>query len=150
MVVREASSAEDLDAAYSVRRAVFIDEQHVREDEEFDALDAESTHFVVAVAGEIVGTARLRRVVGDDGVARGKVERVAVLARARKSGAGRALMEAVHARATRDGLRELFLAAQLEAIPFYERVGYAAHGEEFVQERIRHRWMKRVVSTPPF
>jgi predicted GNAT family N-acyltransferase len=138
----------DLDAAFAVRRAVFVDEQHVREDEEFDAHDAAATHFVVVVHGVVVGTARLRRVPASEGDARGvrgKIERVAVLAAHRKSGAGRALLLVAHEVARQWGMSEVFLAAQVDAIPFYERVGYEVYGDEFVQERIRHRWMRRRV-----
>ncbi len=86
----------------------------------------------------IVGTARLRIVNGD-----GKAERVAVKAVGRRGGVGRALMRAMEAEASRLGAQRMRLNAQVSAIPFYEALGYTAHGPEFGDAGIPHRAMRR-------
>jgi len=138
----------------AIRRAVFIDEQEVPESLEWDGLDAEAHHFLARAVpareaptrgpadpiGRAIGTARMRIVDGH-----AKAERVAVLASARRLGVGRELMLAleVHARAQR--LPSVVLHAQVRAIPFYERLGYRAHGPVFLDAGIDHRAMTKAL-----
>jgi predicted GNAT family N-acyltransferase len=72
---------------------------------------------------------------------RAHIGRIAVLAERRREGHGRAVMEALHALALQRGLRDLTLGAQLHAIGFYERLGYVAYGDVFLDAGIEHRWM---------
>ena len=136
VAVRRAETAADLDAAYAVRMQVFVDEQQVPPWEEVDEFDESALHFVAESGGVIVGTARL--VERPDGT--GKIGRVAVVKEARGIGAGKALMEAVIV----EGFRRchtLTLDAQLYVIPFYERLGFVAEGEVFLDAGIEHRRM---------
>jgi ElaA protein len=87
-----------------------------------------------------VGCARLRT-RGDAA----KIERVAVLAKRRRLGLGRALMEAAERAAAQRGHRRLVLHAQVAVIPFYERLGWEAYGPEFLEAGIPHRAMKKRV-----
>ena len=135
--------AADLAACRALRRAVFIDEQGGPEALEWDGLDASARHFLVrerAPASEEValGTARMRIVDGH-----AKAERVAVRQDARTRGVGRFLMLAVEAHARRRGLPAIVLHAQVTAIPFYERLGYRAHGGIFLDAGIDHREMTK-------
>jgi predicted GNAT family N-acyltransferase len=125
--------------SHAVRRRVFVEEQAVRDDEEIDGLDPECLHFLALLDGRPVGAARLRH--AGDGVA--KAERVAVLAELRGRGVGAALMHALEAAACERGFVCVLLGAQLTAVGFYERLGYAVEGEEFLDARIHHRWMRR-------
>jgi predicted GNAT family N-acyltransferase len=54
-------------------------------------------------------------------------------------------MEALHDLARQQGFRAITLAAQLHAIGFYERLGYAARGDVFLDAGIEHRWMNRAL-----
>jgi predicted GNAT family N-acyltransferase len=135
MNVRIASEM-DREACFGVRRIVFIQEQQVPEEEEWDEHDATAVHFLATQGDRAVGTARLRVA---DGVA--KAERVAVLKDARGLGVGLAVMEALHAEARAQGLKRVVLGAQCQAIPFYERLGYVAWGGKFDDAGIPHRWM---------
>ncbi|MCC7538270.1 MAG: GNAT family N-acetyltransferase [Deltaproteobacteria bacterium] len=141
--VRCTSDPRDLAHAIDVRRVVFVAEQGVREDEELDGLDPQCEHFVAEIEGRVVGTARMRPKPEDPSVA--KAERVAVLRELRGAGVGRAIMAALEAEAALRGFETVLLAAQVSAIPFYERLGYEAFGEPFDDARIEHRWMKRAI-----
>jgi predicted GNAT family N-acyltransferase len=136
--IRLVTTAEEMEAARRVRRCVFIEEQAVPEDLEWDEYDATARHFCLWVGGEIVGTARL--VIKEGGA--GKIGRVAVLREHRGAGRGAALMRRVMADARALGCRELVLDAQVYVIPFYERLGFAAKGDEFLDAGIPHRRMR--------
>ena len=130
--------------ARAIRRRVFVEEQGVASEEEWDAHDAASaaTLHLVAFDGEdAVGCARLRT-VGDAA----KIERVAVSKERRGLGLGRALMEAAERAAARQGRARLVLHAQLAVLPFYERLGWSAHGPEFSEAGIPHRAMAKSVA----
>jgi len=139
--VRLVTTAAEMEAARRVRRLVFIEEQAVPEDLEWDELDAAARHYGLCVAGEVVGTARL--VLKAGGV--GKIGRVAVLREFRGAGGGAALMRHVMVEARALGCGELVLDAQVPVIPFYERLGFAAEGEEFMDAGIPHRRMRRLI-----
>jgi predicted GNAT family N-acyltransferase len=146
--------------AFAVRRVVFVDEQDVDERLEWDDWDDadETTHFVAYAgvddatdgdaseggeAGERpVGAARLRPKDPDVGAV-GKVERVAVLAEARESGAGRALMNALEALGRDRGFEQFLLHSQTHAAGFYERLGYDRFGDEFDEAGIPHVKMRK-------
>lgn len=138
MNIIEVSTSGEMDAVRDLRRAVFVVEQKVPEDLEWDGLDGQARHLLAVVADQPAGTLRWR-VVGDAG----KVERVCVAADQRGSGLGRKLMERVLAdiRAT-PGLRRVKLGAQVSAIPFYESLGFKAYGPVFDDAGIPHRDME--------
>lgn len=125
-------------AASIIRTVVFMDEQRVPAELEWDEWDDASLHALAWVGAEAVGTARLRP--------DGKIGRMAVLPPWRGQGIGRALLRAVIAEARRQGLRELQLDAQIHAQGFYQREGFSAEGEEFLDAGIRHRHMRRTLS----
>ena len=146
MHVRRATSAEDIAACLQIRRVVFIQEQGVPEKEELDDLDPVCRHFIAtpgkgSPAREAIGTARILFL--DDGSA--KAQRVAVLREHRKGGVGAALMFALEGEAARAGRSTLILSSQISAVPFYERIGYEAYGEIFVDAGIDHRMMKKPI-----
>jgi cystathionine beta-lyase len=132
------ASGPDLELCRRVRHEVFVLGQGVPEALEVDGLDPECAHFVARLDARVVGTARLREA---DGAA--KAERVAVLAAARGAGAGRALMRALEAEASRRGYACVVLSAQEAVIPFYERLGYQVESERFIEAGIPHRKMRK-------
>ncbi|MDN3556346.1 GNAT family N-acetyltransferase [Halomonas maura] len=123
------------EAAGEIRRRVFIEEQAVPRDEEWDGRDPGCVHFLALVDGRALGTARL--------LPDGHIGRVAVLAEARGLGIGVALMEAAVEAACRRGFTAVELAAQTHALVFYERLGFRAEGEVFLDAGIPHRNMVR-------
>lgn len=140
-MVRRVEGDEDLARCRAIRREVFIDEQGVSEEEEWDGLDGECTHFLAMAGTRPVGTARLR--VTPEGEAR--AQRVAVLKTRRGRNIGRHLMEAMEQVAGEAGHAELVLEGQVQAIPFYEKIGYRAEGEEFLDAGIPHRLMRKAL-----
>ncbi|MDQ1627572.1 MAG: hypothetical protein QOI54_1316 [Actinomycetota bacterium] len=145
--VRLARSAQDVALAYAIRAEVFVVEQGVPTDLELDDLDGDADHFLAYAHGRPVGAARL--VVERPGFPGapdapgpvGHLGRLAVRRGMRGSGLGVALVRAVEARARQRGLAVMALSAQTYAIGFYERLGYTAHGPEFDDAGLPHRWM---------
>ncbi|QPV63066.1 GNAT family N-acetyltransferase [Halosimplex litoreum] len=137
--VRVADGEDDREAALTVRRAVFIEEQGVSEDVEMDGKEDEAVHFVAVDGGDPIGTARLREV--ESGV--GKVERVAVVADRRDEGVGRDLMERLEAEAADRGLDRLVMHAQTRVEEFYARLGYERTSDVFEEAGIDHVEMER-------
>jgi predicted GNAT family N-acyltransferase len=129
-----AFGTDDFEACLAIRIAVFVGEQNVPAEEERDALDETAKHFLVLHQGEPAGTART--IVKAPGLV--KIGRVAVSAPFRKSGVGAAVMraaESAHPGST------FVLDAQVQALPFYEKLGYVAEGEMFMEAGIPHRHM---------
>jgi predicted GNAT family N-acyltransferase len=145
-------TAEEREPAFALRLLVFVEEQGVPVEEELDAYDVAATHFMVQDArsekpepADIIATARLV----DKGDGLGKIGRVAVHASHRGRGIGAQLMRYIHTYAYEHGFRKLWLEAQCYAIPFYEKLGYVAEGEVFLDANIEHRHMRRSLSSHP-
>lgn len=143
--VRVVTTDAEREDAFAVRRAVFVDEQGVDEElewDEHDEPDADATHFVAYDDGDAVGAARLRAAA--PGV--GKVERVVVAEDRRGEDWGRRVMETVERTARERGFEEVKLHAQTRVEGFYESLGYESVGEEFVEADIPHVEMRKPLS----
>jgi len=138
-VKHEITETADLTHCHALRRTVFIEEQNVSEAEEMDGLDAEAIHLIATCDGKPAGTARLL-IRGETG----KIGRVAVLREHRGTGLGAAIMrQAEAALRSRPGVTRLYLSAQTQALPFYEKLGYTAYGPEYDDAGIPHRDMEK-------
>lgn len=120
--------------AMAVRRAVFVEEQGVPAELEVDEHDETATHVAAYDGGDPIGAARLR----DLDETTGKVERVAVRAPYRGQGVGTDLMAELEATARQQGFQRLTMHSQLQAAPFYDRLGYERVGEPFEEAGIPH------------
>ena len=136
VTVRLVQTDLEREECYALRMRVFVDEQKVPPWEEMDDFDETADHFAAFRDGVIVGTARLV----DKGNGVGKIGRVAVEKEARGLGIGKALMLAVMEHGYRQ-LHTFTLDAQVEAMPFYERLGFVAEGPVFLDCGIEHRCM---------
>lgn len=147
-----------LDEAKKVRQAVFVEEQQVAPNEEWDEWDSpeavfkpdcnDISHWVIrdqeAPDQPVVATARLRKV--SNGMTYGKVERVAVLPAYRQYGLGRLLMQHLEAGAQTLGFTVLKLHAQCQCQGFYDKLGYApVDGKTFMEAEIEHIAMQKVL-----
>jgi predicted GNAT family N-acyltransferase len=124
-------------AAFALRREVFVWEQKVPEEEENDQYDLTATHFVAIVGGEVVGTLRLI-----DMPEHVKIGRVAVRHALRGRGLAKALIAAAMAHAREQGRDRFYLTAQSDKLGFYEALGFAAFGPEFFDGGMPHRAMR--------
>jgi predicted GNAT family N-acyltransferase len=138
--IGRAESPQARDDCFRIRREVFIEEQGVPEAEEYDAADATALHVLARRGGAAVATAR---VVLKEGGRLAKIGRVAVRRAARGTGAGAAVMRWIEAEPALAGVEAFVLEAQTHALPFYERLGYRAEGEEFLDVGIPHRRMRK-------
>ena len=121
-----------------VRIAVFVVEQGVPEDIERDEFDAVSRHAIARdAASTVVATGRL--------LPDGHIGRMAVAAPLRGKGVGGAVLEALVAEAARAGLAAVALNAQVHALAFYRRHGFAEYGDVFMEAGIPHRAMRRTL-----
>ncbi|MFD0274499.1 GNAT family N-acetyltransferase [Kitasatospora sp. NPDC127111] len=149
--MRVAEGEADLALVHGVRREVFVVEQGIAEEEEWDDLDGTSEHLLaVGADGRPLGTARLihgEQALKLTGGIEGRVllGRLAVVRTARGTGLGAELVRAVEAAGVARGAREVELHAQVRAMGFYERLGYVAEGPEYLDAGIPHRTMTRVL-----
>jgi len=139
LLARVADFAADFASIRLVRETVFIGEQRVPRELEFDDRDPLCIHVLALDGDTPVGTGRLDLTYG------GKVGRVAVVATHRRLGVGTAVMAALHAIARERKQSSLWCHAQLSAVPFYERLGYVSSGPVFVEAGIDHLRMDYVL-----
>jgi predicted GNAT family N-acyltransferase len=125
----------DGEAIRAVRLAVFVEEQKVPLDLEMDGRDPECAHVLALDAQGAVGTGRL--------LPDGHIGRMAVLADWRGRGLGSKLLDELVQIARERGMRRVELHAQVHAIPFYQRAGFAVVSGEFMDAGIPHRTMAR-------
>ncbi|SED88625.1 Predicted N-acyltransferase, GNAT family [Streptomyces sp. 2131.1] len=148
---RTVTDEQDRAACFQVRKEVFVGEQNVPEEIEYDAFDADAVHVIaVAADGTALGTGRLLHgpaAAAHNGVDTtvGSLGRLAVGKEARGLGVGAALVRAVEDAARNRGLAAVDLHAQTHALGFYERLGYEPYGPEFMDAGIPHRAMRRAI-----
>ena len=128
--------------ASALRTAVFVEEQRIPAEMEWDAADAECVHAVAYNRlGLPLATGRLLQHV--PGVA--KIGRMAVSQAVRSSGVGREVLDALMKAARARGDHEVLLHAQTSAAPFYARAGFTPRGAEFEEAGIPHVEMTRAL-----
>jgi predicted GNAT family N-acyltransferase len=130
-----------IDALRAVRETVFVQEQQVPLELEWDAQDPQCAHVLARDAeGRPIGTGRLtpERSIG----------RMAVLRDWRGRGVGDALLQALIAEARRRQWPQVSLHAQVSAVGFYARHGFVPDGEPYMEAGIEHRNMHRQLGGP--
>lgn len=121
--------------AMEIRLAVFNKEQGFAIADELDGLDEETTHYVgYLTPDEPVTTARIIK----DKPGNWHIQRVATLKAARGKGYSSELLQQVEADARAKHMKSLDLGAQLQAKAFYEKLGYQAVGDEFLDAGAPH------------
>jgi YbgC/YbaW family acyl-CoA thioester hydrolase len=129
-------------AAQAIRKQVFIEEQQIAADLEWDGVDPDCVHaLAVNRFGVPLATGRLLEHV--PGVA--KIGRMAVRSSMRGSRIGRAVLDALVLAARQRGDREALLHAQCSAAPFYARAGFTERGPVFEEAGIPHVEMVRTL-----
>ncbi|BAY07853.1 GNAT family N-acetyltransferase [Calothrix sp. NIES-2098] len=137
-IIKTVESPEEFAAIKAIRIAVFQEEQGVEPALEFDGKDEISQHLIAYLNQEAVGTARIRYL--DNQTA--KVERLAVLSRARGNGIGQQLMEKALKIIASKNIPEVVIHAQEYVKALYEKMGFVQEGEIFIEADISHVKMK--------
>ena len=117
----------------ALRRKVFVDEQHVPPEMEFDDYDLTATHVVAVENGSVVGC--LRIVFLDE---HAKFGRVVVAPSARGQGLATAMMKFAMEHARSRGEMRFYLTAQSDKLALYEKLGFVAFGDEFDDAGMPH------------
>ncbi|MDH5570656.1 MAG: GNAT family N-acetyltransferase [Gammaproteobacteria bacterium] len=134
--VRVANWQTDKQALSEVRRKVFIEEQNVPEELEWDEFDETAHHILVVDINNIpIGTGRIKP--------DGQIGRMAVLKDWRNKGVGNMILKALLNQAIESDYKKLYLHAQTTAIPFYEQSGFIINSDEFMDAGIPHRTMSK-------
>jgi YbgC/YbaW family acyl-CoA thioester hydrolase len=121
--------------ASKVRTEVFVDEQDISREDEWDAADTTAIHALVTNRMDMpLATGRL--LIASPGV--GKIGRMAAKRVLRGSGIGRQVLDALCGRAKARGDREIILHAQQSAAAFYAKSGFVQRGEPFTEVGIAH------------
>jgi predicted GNAT family N-acyltransferase len=128
------SNDRELRAALKIRKQVFVNEQGVSPDLEFDGHDGDALH-IVAIDGEnIIGTARVIFITAN----KAKLERMAILKPFRKKGIGRGIITFVKEELRKRRFKHLDIHAQYSAVGFYESCGFKESGVPFYEADIKH------------
>jgi predicted GNAT family N-acyltransferase len=120
-----------------IRVAVFVEEQRIPIELEWDGADASSLHVVAYDGEQPVGTGRL--------LPDAHIGRMAVLPAYRRDGLGGAILETLVAEAAVRGHAAVELSAQVYVRAFYERHGFVAFGPEYDDAGIPHQSMRRML-----
>lgn len=149
MYIQKVDTEKDMEAILELRKEVFVEEQGVPIKEEIDVFDdvnhKKSMHIIVTDKGQVVGTLR---VINRTDYA--KIGRVAVKKEFRGKGIGKKMVDFAIDECLKENLfnvrnKYFYLESQVDAIPFYEKLGFKAYGEEFDDCGIPHRKMQYLV-----
>jgi len=139
--VKIVETQDELKQIFSIREEVFVKEQKVAPEEEYDEFEEISTHFIaIDEDGNPCGTARWR--FTENGA---KLERFAVLKSHRGKGVGQALVKAVidNVRVNPEANgKKMYMHAQIPAVSLYSRFGFEKVGDQFEECNIMHYQME--------
>ncbi len=133
MKIKLITIKEELEKAFEIRKKVFVEEQKVSIEEEFDKYETSCEHILAFNNNQAIATARLRVV---DNTA--KLERICVLPLYRKEGIGKKLIYTLEEIALKKQLKKAKLHAQTNAKSFYKKLGYKAINKPFFEAGIEH------------
>lgn len=139
--VKLVSSEEMKIQAHYIREKVFVEEQKVSREEEYDEFENDSRHFLAYILNdeEACGTARWR--FTKHGI---KLERFAVLPAFRSKRVGSALLKNVLEDIQQNDIsvgKKIYLHAQIQAIGLYKKFGFKVEGDMFQEAGIQHYLM---------
>lgn len=135
--VKTATWPDDMATLKAIRFEVFVEEQKVPADEEIDANDPLSIHAIVWSNGKAAACGRL--------LPDGHIGRMAVRKPFRGLGVGGLVLQHLIERARQRRDVDVVLSAQTHAIGFYEKFGFVAEGDEYLDCNIPHRDMRKIL-----
>ncbi|WP_061014845.1 GNAT family N-acetyltransferase [Photobacterium leiognathi] len=122
----------------TVREQVFIQEQQIDPEIEFDGLDSEAVHVLVMDGEQPLGTGRI--------LADGHIGRIAIMKSARGQGLGAKVVQTLVEYAQQQGYPRVDLGAQTHAVDFYRKLGFMPYGDEFMEANIPHQAMEQMLA----
>ncbi len=125
---------------HEIRHQVFTLEQHVDSELDFDGQDENAFQVIAYANNKPAGTGRM--------LSDGHIGRIAVLGGFRKLGAGTLIVNTLIELARERKFFRVFLGAQVLAMPFYEKLGFTAYGETYMEAGILHMPMEIDLETP--
>lgn len=121
----------------AIRHRVFTVEQQVDPNIDFDGLDGLALQVLASSDGIAVGTGRM--------LTDGHIGRIAVLKEYRGKGIGSDIIQALVNQAREAGMAKVFLGSQVRAVPFYEKLGFSAAGDNYIEANILHTPMEMTI-----
>lgn len=128
---------QEKEAIRSIRDSVFIQEQQIDPEIEFDGLDSSAVHALVYCDGNAVGTGRI--------LSDGHIGRIAILKAYRGQGLGSKIVLSLIEEAVSQQYDRVYLGSQKHAIQFYEKLGFQPYGDEFIEANIPHLSMEKII-----
>ena len=136
-MIKICTTKDEMIDSYQIRKTVFIEEQAVSYEEEFDLQDKDYIVYLLYEGQVPISTARYKLINSD-----AKVGRVCTLKAFRGKHYGIQLMERIISDAFNQGAKRIVLDSQLTAQSFYERLGFVAYGDIFLDANIEHTKME--------
>ncbi|MGG2025889.1 GNAT family N-acetyltransferase [Gottfriedia sp. S16(2024)] len=141
MNTKKVTNEDELEIAFAIRKDIFVKEQGVPLEDEFDQYDnlnGDCEHILVHYNEQPVGTGRIRFVEGV-----GKLERICILESFRKFGLGKNIIKALEEIAEEQGASKVKLHGQTYAEGFYKKLGYSTASDIFIEDGIPHILMQK-------
>ena len=145
MYAKRITMDEELKAAFAIRKQVFVKEQGVPLEDEFDQFDTLNglcEHILVHYNEQTCGTGRIRFIHGV-----GKLERICILEPYRKFGIGKIIIKTLEEIAEEQGVSQVKLHGQTQAEGFYQKLGYRTSSNIFMEDGIPHILMLKELTT---
>ena len=135
--IKKVETKKELEICLMIRRAVFIEELHIR-DQEIDSLENSSIHFVAYYNNTPTGTGKLK--IKERYII---MERIAIIKAFRRKGIGKKLLETMKYVATKEyPLVRTIASVLVQSIPFYEKLGWKVIGKTFLDQNARSLTME--------
>ena len=120
-----------------IREQVFINEQKISSELEFDGLDNEALHILVFEGTNAIATGRM--------LEDGHIGRIAVLSKHRSQNIGSKIITKFIEESKQKYYKRLYLSAQIQTIKFYEKLGFTIFGDTFMEANIEHQSMEIIL-----
>ena len=141
LIVKLVEGPDEMEGALAVRRRVFVEEQGVPPEEEYDEYDEVAVHAAAISAGSVIGTGRFYLLASGEA----RIGRMAVDRSWRRGGIGGRLLGLLESEALVQGLAHSVLHAQTYVQAFYAGHGYVPEGPVFLEAGIEHVAMRKVL-----
>lgn len=135
MRVLIAKNIDDINTCYKLRKIVFVDEQKVPIEEEIDKYDESAVHFLLFRENVPIGAGRIYQ---EDDIETAIVGRICILKDYRNTGAGWFLMNEIIDYCKKQDFSKIVLGAQEYALEFYQKLGFEACSQRYMDTNIPH------------